>query len=302
MELRHLRSFLAVAEHLSFARAAEAIHISQPPLSRRIQELEDEIGSLLFIRRNNRIELTPAGEYLKTEAGRILGDIDEVMRNCREIGAGLLGPVRIGATSIFAESRIPGLLRILQRAFPEIRTELHIASSENQAAAIRAGSLDVGFVRHWAKVEGLVFEELGTDRLVLCFPESLRKGKDEKSLATALSESTMLTIDSSSSPAYAALVDSIAERIGVRGARRQLCSDAVTRLRLVREGIGWTVVAKSYLERPEWNDLGREELPDSISFGLLHRGGSLSMNLENFLALTREEFGRAPQPSHPSAS
>src|SRR3954454_15710938 len=95
-DLRRLRYFVAVAERLHFGRAAEALHISQPPLSRAIRALEEELGVALFTRSKRRVELTPAGTRLLEETRRLTGHLERVLHELRGLGAGERARLRIG--------------------------------------------------------------------------------------------------------------------------------------------------------------------------------------------------------------
>lgn len=99
MELRHLRYFLTVAEELSFTKASQKLFISQPPLSRQIKELENEIGTELFIRNNKRVELTDAGKYFKQKIESQLQELEVTILQTKRIGENLSGEYRIGYIS-----------------------------------------------------------------------------------------------------------------------------------------------------------------------------------------------------------
>jgi DNA-binding transcriptional LysR family regulator len=139
MELRHLRYFAAVAKHLSFSKAAEELHISQPPLSRQIQELEKELGTLLFLRKAKKIEFTKAGDYLQIEAQRILDSVEMVARTVKIIGDTQSSSLRIGCVNFLMYSVLPPFFEIVREREPGIRLELSILSTEAQERAIRSG-------------------------------------------------------------------------------------------------------------------------------------------------------------------
>src|SRR5580704_10236674 len=96
MELRHLRYFLAVAEELNFTRAAERLHIAQPPLSQQIRQLEDELGLQLLERGSRPLRLTEAGQFFKTEAMNLIAQLDQAVAGARRIGRGEVGWIGIG--------------------------------------------------------------------------------------------------------------------------------------------------------------------------------------------------------------
>ena len=115
MELRQLRYFIAVAEELHFRRAAERLHISQPPLSQQIRALEDELGFALLTRTRRRVELTPAGEAFLRDARAMLGELDGAVATARRIDAGQTGRLRVGFVGSALLSIVPGIVRAVPR-------------------------------------------------------------------------------------------------------------------------------------------------------------------------------------------
>ena len=148
MDLRHLRYFVAVAEELSFTRAAQRLHIAQPPLSTQIRGLEEELGAPLFVRDKRRVFLTQAGHELLRRARAVLGAAEEAKTATRNAAAGRTGRVALGytASSMFTE-RLPAVLRRFGASHPEIELVLHEMTSLEQLAALDARSLDVGILR-----------------------------------------------------------------------------------------------------------------------------------------------------------
>ena len=106
MELRHLRYFVAVAEELSFTRAADRLHMAQPPLSQQIRQLEDELGAQLFSRTRRRVELTGAGQAVLVEARRVLAQAESVVRVARRFIAGEIGNLKVGFSSNSGRGRL----------------------------------------------------------------------------------------------------------------------------------------------------------------------------------------------------
>src|SRR5882724_10463867 len=111
MELRHLRYFVAVAEELSFRRAAERLHLAQPPLSSQIKGLENELGIRLFERSTRSVKLTSAGRVLLDEARAIIMSAERAVQNVRKAEQGLIGALRIGLLAPTATPRLAGVLR-----------------------------------------------------------------------------------------------------------------------------------------------------------------------------------------------
>ncbi len=147
MELRQLRYFVAVAEELHFRRAAERLHISQPPLSQQIRALEDELGFALLVRTRRRVALTPAGEAFLRDARALLGELDGAVATARRIDAGQTGRLRINFVGSALFSIVPGTVERFRRARPAVQLELRERPTADQLRAVRAGLADVGLVR-----------------------------------------------------------------------------------------------------------------------------------------------------------
>src|SRR5919206_4815473 len=145
-DLRQLRYFVAVAERLHFGRAAEALHISQPPLSRAIRALEDELGVPLFHRTRRRVELTPQGARLLEEARRVTGQLERMVHELRAMGTGSHARLRLGFVSLADYGVLPGLLKAYKAARPGVRLALREMLSPEQAAALATGELEFGLL------------------------------------------------------------------------------------------------------------------------------------------------------------
>lgn len=147
IELRHLRYFMAVADHLNFRKAAASLAISQPGLSRQIAQLEFHLGCPLFERSRREVHLTGAGHYLREALGPQLNRLDHTYRQARRIGEGLAGEIRIGFLGSAMQEIIPNLLLDLQQAFPDWHSSLEELSNPAQVRALLEERMDLGFVR-----------------------------------------------------------------------------------------------------------------------------------------------------------
>jgi DNA-binding transcriptional LysR family regulator len=147
MELRQLRYFIAVAEELHFRRAAERLHISQPPLSQQIRALEDELGFELLTRSRRRVQLTPAGEAFLRDARVVLGELEGAVATARRIDAGQTGRLRVGFVGSALLSIVPGTVERFRASRPGVAIELRERSTVDQLRAVSAGVIDVGLVR-----------------------------------------------------------------------------------------------------------------------------------------------------------
>ncbi|WP_166442644.1 LysR family transcriptional regulator [Phragmitibacter flavus] len=141
MDLRHLRYFVAVASHGSFNRAAEILHLTQPPLSRQVKDLEDELGVTLLVRGSNSVKLTEAGELFYEEAREVLARADDAVRRVRgETGKEIL---RVGYSSSITTGIIATVLAKFQAAAPRVRIELSDLSSREINEMAGEGRLDL---------------------------------------------------------------------------------------------------------------------------------------------------------------
>jgi len=148
MELRHLRYFLAVAEERHFSRAAQRLHVSQPPLSQQIQSLEAELGVPLFTRGRGGVQRTAAGDALLPLARGILDAVEHAIHQTRQAGRGETGRLAVGfAGSMPFTDVMPRLLRDFRAAWPQVALDLREQPSQAQIDDLLAHRLDLGFIR-----------------------------------------------------------------------------------------------------------------------------------------------------------
>jgi LysR family transcriptional regulator, benzoate and cis,cis-muconate-responsive activator of ben and cat genes len=164
MELRHLRYFTAVAEEQNVTRAAARLHVSQPPLSRQIRDLEEELGVQLFKRTAKSVELTEAGKIFLTEARAVLLRSQEAVQAVRAVAGGSRGQVRVGYAPSLTVEILPKALKLLEQQHPGTRVALHDCSTEEYGRMLLERKLDVALGvpptgRMW---RGVVFEKLAT--------------------------------------------------------------------------------------------------------------------------------------------
>ena len=153
MDLRHLRYFLAVAEEGHFGRAAQRLHIVQPALSMQIKALEEELGGPLFVRTSRKVELTDAGRLLQVEAQRTLEQADHARLTVQRSLRGETGHVRVGfAGNAVFSGKLTNDLRAFRRTYPDAELVVNEVAPLQQADAILAGQLDVGYTPDHHKI------------------------------------------------------------------------------------------------------------------------------------------------------
>jgi DNA-binding transcriptional LysR family regulator len=166
VEIRHLRYFIAVAERLSFSKAAKECNVSVPPLSRQVRQLEEELGTRLFVRDKRRVALTDAGHALLLQAKAIANQIAHIPESIRLAESGQAGAVRIGIALHLAERLNPALMEYSRR-FPNVEIECRDIYSALQNRALAEREIDVGFLRPRVDPVHLVSEPLFEERLVV---------------------------------------------------------------------------------------------------------------------------------------
>ena len=170
MELRHLRCFIVLAEELHFTRAAERLHIEQPPLSRAIKELEDELGVVLFDRNRRGTVLTAAGAAFLQDIRRLLTVLEQARENAKAVASGLRGSLRIAVSDGAIDPRLSAFLVRCRAEEPEIEIRLSEVPLAEQLRGLRSGDFTIGFA-HTAEVgDDIVAEPIWRDPLVIAVP------------------------------------------------------------------------------------------------------------------------------------
>jgi DNA-binding transcriptional LysR family regulator len=243
-ELWQLRYFLAVAEQLHFGRAAAALHISQPPLSRAIRALERRLGVVLFARSRRRVELTPEGTRLSGEARRMLGQLERTVQEVRGMARGEEGRLRIGFVSLADYGVLPGLLKAFKSARPGIALALREMLSPEQAAALGAGELDFGLllppVSGAEPLEHIVVQR---ERFVAALPSRHRLASGAGKLAvSALAGEPFVMVPRDIAPGLYDIVTGLAARAGISFNVAQEAIQMQTVVSLVSSGLGVAIV------------------------------------------------------------
>ncbi|MCV7253850.1 LysR family transcriptional regulator [Mycobacterium hackensackense] len=168
--LARLSCFIAVAEELHFGRAAERLHMTQPPLSRQIQQLEAELGVQLIDRTTRSVMLTPAGIAFLPDARRILQLAESAALTVKRVPAGDLGTVVVGFTAASAHAVLPRLLERTRAKLPDVKLELREMVSAAQIEGLMTGEIDLGMARPPLKRPGIVSRPLLHEQLVAALP------------------------------------------------------------------------------------------------------------------------------------
>lgn len=173
IETRLLRQFIAVAETLHFNRAAQRLHMAQPPLSQAIRRLEAEIGTALFERNNRSVALTPAGTAFLETARRILDGLEDGVARTRRVAQGMDGHLTMTFINIAPYAPLLRALRDFRAASPAVAFTLREATTREQVEALESGAADIGFLRApGASAPGLRFQALLREPVCVALPTS----------------------------------------------------------------------------------------------------------------------------------
>src|SRR3954447_13688943 len=172
MELRHLRYFVAVAEELHFRRAAERLHMSQPPLSQQIRNLEADVGATLLVRNQRGVERPAAARAYLARARDILAAVEDAAREARRVQRGEVGRLDVGFVGSAMYSVVAELLRASRGRFPDVGLHLRELGTTEQLRRLEDGRLDVGFLRPPGPRPGLSIETVMREPVVAALPDA----------------------------------------------------------------------------------------------------------------------------------
>lgn len=211
MELRHLRYFLAVAEHLNFTKAAAGLRVAQPALSRQIRDLEDELGVQLMERGPRFVRLTSAGEAFMMESRSVLQRADEAVRIARSFVSGERGDIHLGYAPSPTVELLPRALRIFQDKHPSVRVILHDLSATEMIDGLRARRLDAALcVRACPKtMRGIHFIQLRTYPFCLAVPNGHRLSKAARVNLNKIRPDKILIYTRKDYPEYSAMLEAM---------------------------------------------------------------------------------------------
>lgn len=172
MDLRHLRYFIAVAEELNFTRAADRLHIAQPPLSQQIRQLEEELGVTLLHRTKRHVELSEAGQVFLDHARQILRSTEVAAVQARRAQRGEIGRLSVGFFEHMSYTLLPPIFRAYRERFPDVDMDVRWFPVIGQADALRRGDVDISFMRPGTDSEDITTEVLVTEPFVIAVPAS----------------------------------------------------------------------------------------------------------------------------------
>ena len=247
IEFRHLRYFTAVADARSFRAAAQQLHVSQPPLTRQIQQLEELLGVVLLERQPRGVELTAAGAVFLEEARNLLVLAEQALDRTRMAAHGQLGRLDIGVYGSAVFDVIPRVIQAFRVAHPKVEVVLHNLDRAGQIKALRERRLTVGFNRFFVEEPDLVWDVVLAEQLNVALPaHHPLAGRAQLTLAE-LSGEPMVAYPRSPRPGFIDQVLGLFHRRHLHVQVVQEVDDVVTAIALVSSGFGLTMVSDSAL-------------------------------------------------------
>lgn len=247
MELRHLRYFVAVAEEENVTRAAARLHVSQPPLSRQIRDLEEELGVLLFERTAKSVHLTEAGRVFYQEARTVLQAADEAVATVRAVATGDSGELNIGYAPSLTVEILPRALRQFQDQNPGVRVNLRDLSSTEMLSGLRNGDLEAALIAGPSPgaIRGLNFKPIKSYASCVALSPAHHLSKQTRITQASILSERLITYDQQHYPEYAASLKKLFAKFKSMPA---ICEehDSVTSLiAAVESGRGIAIVSAS---------------------------------------------------------
>lgn len=285
MELRQLRYFVTLAETLHFGRAAERLHITQPPLSRQISALEAMLGTSLFERHSRSVIMTPAGEQFLTHARRLLSDLELAVQATQAAADATHRELRIGFTMYAAWNLLPGLVRSYSDAHPADSLTLEETLPRDLQQALMTGQADVGISFPMLIGGALHYRPLYREPLCAVLPQDHPRAGDASLAVAALAKEPFVTFPASTAPALHEAVMACCRRAGFEPTIRLETHLQQTIVNLVAAGLGVALVPDS-MRRIQLQGAVFLPLDDSPSIeqGIYWHPNNTSPALADFLA------------------
>ncbi|GAB2738648.1 LysR family transcriptional regulator [Salinifilum aidingensis] len=236
---------MVVADELHFGRAAERLHISQPPLSHQIRQLESDLGVELFHRTTRRVRLTSEGEELRDRLDGLLEALDDAVSDLHEVRAGRAGKLTVGFVSSASYGVMPLAVRRFRQELPGVKLALSPLTSGQQFEQLHDGTLDLGIVRDGDPSTGLPLQHLFTEQLVACLPSNHRLVSRAEVTPDELAGEPMISFPARDMPGFVTQLRSIFSGSVPSPTVTHRVVHQETALGFVAGGLGFTVLPES---------------------------------------------------------
>lgn len=290
MELRHLRYFVTLAEELHFGRAAERLHMAQPPLSQQIRQMEVELGFQLFHRTKRKVQLTEAGQVFLEESLRIFRQLEQAMQRGRQISRGEMGQLAIAFVASAAYNVLPEVLRTFRAAVPGVTLQLQELTTEQQLQWLKEGRIDVGFLRPPVIDNTFSSEIIFEEPLMVTLPVNHRLALSEKVSLRELVKEPFILFPRSQAPGLYDQIISLCQQADFSPIVAQEAIQMQTIVSLVAAEMGIAIVPASLqnLQRTGVVYKAVEELTPKVAIAMMWRSLDTSPATQRFLEVARQ--------------
>ena len=297
MEMRQLRYFVAVARERNFSRAAEVLHIAQPPLSRQIQQLEDTLGATLIDRSSRPLTLTDAGRFFYEQANQILARMEHIQEQTRRIALARREIFIIGCVGSTLYSGTPDLVRRMRLRWPDLGIEIREMMSVEQIAALKDGRIDLGFGRVRLSDPDVERTTLREERLVVAFPKGPPKSLSTEPMPLSeIAGETLVIYPSKPRPSFADEVLALYAELKVEPGPVEEVREIQTALGLVAAAMGVCILPAA-AQRQRTDDVCYRLLSDESATSpviMSYRRDDRSGRIEEIKGMIREMYADNP--------
>ena len=291
MELRHLRYFVAVAEEQNLSRAAIKLHISQPPLSRQIRDLEEELGIALFDRGSKPLRLTEAGRVFLAEARMLLQHAEDAVHKVKAVAGGERGEIHVGYAPSLTVELLPRALKRFRETSPGVRVQLHDLSTQEMLHGLREGKLQVALLVRVPSqaLTGLDFEELQRHRVCVAMHPAHPLAQARRVGLEHVARERLVAFTLADYPEHQAWIAGLFAPLK-RSPQIVEEHDSITSLiAAVESGRGVAVLAQPFngLASPRLKIRPLQPAPPPLAVGIAYRKKSRSKTTGNFIEAVR---------------
>lgn len=292
MEFRHLRYFVAVAEEESVTRAAKKLHVTQPTLSRQINDLESELAVALFDHGARTIALTGVGRVFLEEARAVLQRGDLAVQMIRAVAGGKRGAINVGYAPSPTVELLPQILRLFQQSHPDVRVQLHDTSGAETIAGLNSGSLDLALTVQGLQktMAGLTFEELRRYAVCVAVPAGHRLASARKVALKQLLGEQLIAYSRADYHDYHAMIRQLFAPLKRQPELAEEHDSATSLIASVGAGRGVAIVTETFatFAGSQVKIIPLVPAPPPVAVGVAYRKTKLSAAAKNFIVAAKQ--------------
>lgn len=289
VEIRHLRYFIAVAQEANFSRAAEKLHISQPPLSQQIQKLEEDLGVHLIERGTRPVRLTEAGKFFYQQAQGLVDQFDQFLDKTQKMAQGEEGAITVAFVSSSTYELMPRILRSFRKLYPGVSLNLIEKNTPQQLESLRNKQINVGIGRPFPEDTEIASDWILDESVVVAVPSEHSWANKSSVSLTALASEDMINFYWSHEPSFGTFVMTTCRQAGFEPRVVQRTGELQTALGLVSAGIGVALLPASveHTSREGVKYIPLDSPSPTISMVAAYRNDDSSPILQRFLDVVR---------------